>query len=97
MYAHTYVNGYTGGIFDLTSHNGLKHICAQIGRVPRKLSPPWDRGRLAAQTIAFLRDEGARVHQHLITHVFPFHDAQEAFELVAENGKRALQVVLRCE
>lgn len=26
VYAHTYVNGYTGGIFDLLGRNGLKHM-----------------------------------------------------------------------
>jgi threonine dehydrogenase-like Zn-dependent dehydrogenase len=78
-------------------HNGLKHICAQIGRVPRKLSAHWDRRRLAAQTIAFLRDEGAQVCEHLITHTFPFHDAQEAFDLLSDKGQRVLQVVLRCK
>jgi threonine dehydrogenase-like Zn-dependent dehydrogenase len=78
-------------------HNGLKHICAQIGRVPRKLSAQWDRRRLAAETIAFLRDEGDAVCRHLITHTFPFYEAQEAFDLLAGDGKRVLQVVLRCE
>jgi threonine dehydrogenase-like Zn-dependent dehydrogenase len=78
-------------------HNGLKHICAQIFRVPRKLSALWNRRRLAAETIAFLQAEGARIQQHLITHTFRFHDAQEAFDLLAQRSTPALQVVLKCE
>jgi zinc-binding dehydrogenase len=78
-------------------HNGLKHICAQIFRVPRKLSAHWDRRRLAAETIAFLQAEGDRIRERLITHTFPFHDAQEAFDLLARDGGQVLQVVLRCE
>jgi hypothetical protein len=79
-------------------HNGLKHVCAQIGRAPRKLAAAWDRRRLGAETIAFLRAEGGRVREHLITHTFPFEEAQKAFDLLAdETQKDALQVVLHCE
>ncbi|HEU4752411.1 MAG TPA: zinc-binding alcohol dehydrogenase [Armatimonadota bacterium] len=77
-------------------HNGLKHICAQICRVPRKLSAQWDHRRLAAVTVEFLRAEGKRIRERLITHQFPFHRAAEAFELLAGDGAKALQVVLRC-
>ncbi len=76
-------------------HNGLKHICAQIGRVPRKLAPHWDRRRLAAQTLDFLQSDGDKIKQHLFTHRFPFQRAQDAFELLS-SGSGALQVVLEC-
>ncbi len=76
-------------------HNGLKHICAQIGRVPRKLAPHWDRRRLAAQTLDFLGSDGETIERHLFTHRFAFHDAQSAFDLLASGGD-ALQVVLEC-
>ncbi len=76
-------------------HNGLKHICAQIGRVPRKLSPHWDRRRLAAQTLEFLASDVAQFKQHLFTHRFDFGDAQGAFDLLS-SGSGALQVVLEC-
>ncbi|HZO90028.1 MAG TPA: zinc-binding alcohol dehydrogenase [Chthonomonadaceae bacterium] len=78
-------------------HNGLKHICAQIYRVPRKLCAQWDRRRLGAVTLDFLRDKGNQVKERLITHTLPFESAQQAFDLLANDGKKALQVVLRCE
>lgn len=77
-------------------HNGLKHICAQISRVPRAAAGSWDRRRLAGETIRFLLDEGDRVIDHLITHRFEFERAQEAYDLLAHR-KDALQVVLACE
>ncbi len=78
-------------------HNGLKHICAQISRVPRALQNSWDRRRLSLQTIEFLRATGDDVCQHLITHTLPFEQAQQAFDLLCHNGNQALQVVLECE
>jgi len=78
-------------------HNGLKHLCAQIGRVPRKLAAHWDRRRLAVETIRFLKAEGTLVRERLITHTFPFREAQRAFDLLASDGQRALQVVLQCD
>jgi threonine dehydrogenase-like Zn-dependent dehydrogenase len=77
-------------------HNGLRHVCAQIGRVPRPLAGAWDRRRLASETVAFLQAEGGRVREHLITHRFPFAEAQRAFDLLSDGGKDALQVVLEC-
>lgn len=77
-------------------HNGLKHICAQIERVPRQLSAHWNRRRLAAQTLEFLKTDGEAVKEHLLTHRFRFDDAQSAFDLLAGGGD-ALQVVLECE
>ena len=93
---------YTGGAENALlgrefHHNGLKHVCAQISRVPRSLAGEWDRRRLAAETIAFLKDEGRQVCDHLITHRFPFSHAQEAYELLSSGSKEALQVVLECE
>jgi len=78
-------------------HNGLKHICAQINRVPRPLQGAWDRRRLAAETISFLEDEGDRIAPHLITHRFPFTEAQKAYDLLAGGAREALQVVLECD
>lgn len=77
-------------------HNGLKHICAQIGRVPRKLSAHWDRRRLAQETISFLQADGDSIKRHLFTHTFAFDDAQKAFELLTSPNNNALQVVLEC-
>jgi len=77
-------------------HNGLRHICAQIFRVPRRLRGSWDRGRLAAETIRFLQRHGDDVRSHLITDVIPFTQAQRAYDLLAGPSPRAMQVVLEC-
>jgi threonine dehydrogenase-like Zn-dependent dehydrogenase len=77
-------------------HNGLRHLCAQIFRVPKRLSGSWDRGRLAAETIRFLQRNGDTVRRHVITDVLPFTQAQRAYDLLAGSSPRALQVVLEC-
>jgi threonine dehydrogenase-like Zn-dependent dehydrogenase len=77
-------------------HNGLRHICAQIFRVPRRLRGTWDRGRLALETIRFLQQHGDEVRRHLITDVIPFTQAQRAYDLLAGSSPRAMQVVLEC-
>jgi threonine dehydrogenase-like Zn-dependent dehydrogenase len=75
-------------------HNGLRHICAQIFRVPRRLRCAWDRSRLALETVRFLQRRGDDVRRHLITDIIPFSQAQRAYELVAGPSPRAMQVVL---
>jgi threonine dehydrogenase-like Zn-dependent dehydrogenase len=77
-------------------HNGLRHVCAQIFRVPRRLRGSWDRGRLAAETVRFLQRHGDTVRRHMITDVIPFTQAQRAYDLLAGNSPRAMQVVLEC-
>jgi threonine dehydrogenase-like Zn-dependent dehydrogenase len=77
-------------------HNGLRHICAQIFRVPRRLRCSWDRGRLALETVRFLQRHGDDVRRHLITDILPFSQAQRAYELLAGPSPRAMQVVLDC-
>ena len=75
-------------------HNGLRHICAQIRRVPRRLAGSWDRRRLAQETIAFLRDCGPAVRAHLITHVMPFTEAQRAYDALDAGAPGVMQAVL---
>jgi threonine dehydrogenase-like Zn-dependent dehydrogenase len=77
-------------------HNGLRHICAQIFRVPRRLRGSWDRGRLAAETVRFLERNGDVIRRHLISHKVPFAEAQRAYDLLAGSSPRAMQVVLEC-
>ncbi|HEX2036362.1 MAG TPA: zinc-binding alcohol dehydrogenase [Chloroflexota bacterium] len=75
-------------------HNGLRHICAQIRRVPRRLSGTWNRQRLALETIAFLHDRGAAIREHLVTHQAPFSQAQAIYEALDEGRQDVLQAVL---
>jgi NADPH:quinone reductase-like Zn-dependent oxidoreductase len=75
-------------------HNGLRHVCAQIRRVPRRLAGAWDRRRLALETLAFLRDSGGAVREHLITHVVPFAQAQEIYDALDAGRPGVVQAVL---
>lgn len=77
-------------------HNGLRHICAQIERVPKPMRATWTRRRLSAQTLEFLHQNAEKV-ERLFTHSFPFEDAQSAFDLLSQGSRDALQVVLWCE
>ena len=78
-------------------HNGLRHIGAQIDRVPRKLQHAWNRRRLSDQTIAFLLACGADVRRHLITDVVPLARAQQVFDDIATKRRQPLQVVFRVD
>jgi hypothetical protein len=74
-------------------HNGLAIRCAQIGRVPRGFGVLWDRRRLAAETVALLRDEGAAIRRHLVTHVVPFEDGADFLRRLPEERPEFLQIV----
>ncbi|MCO1594202.1 zinc-binding alcohol dehydrogenase [Micromonospora sp. RHAY321] len=75
-------------------HNGLSVRCAQIGRVPRGLTPTWDRERLSAETIDLLRAYGDVVRKHLVSAVVPFDEAPTLLTDLAERRRQELQVVL---
>jgi NADPH:quinone reductase-like Zn-dependent oxidoreductase len=75
-------------------HNGLRHICAQIRRVPRRLAATWHRQRLSQETVAFLGDCGPEVRAHLITRVAPFAAAQGVFDALDAAEPGLLQAVL---
>jgi NADPH:quinone reductase-like Zn-dependent oxidoreductase len=77
-------------------HNGLGVRCAQIGRVPRGLTPDWDRERLSAATVDLLLSEGAAVRKHLITAVVPFAEAPELLTDLAARRRHEVQAVLAC-
>ncbi|GAA4577211.1 hypothetical protein GCM10023176_50280 [Micromonospora coerulea] len=75
-------------------HNGLSLRCAQIGRVPRGLTPTWDRERLSAETIELLRQYGDLIRKHLVSAVVPFEEAPGLLTDLAERRRSELQVVL---
>ncbi|HSX32450.1 MAG TPA: zinc-binding alcohol dehydrogenase [Candidatus Saccharimonadales bacterium] len=76
-------------------HNRLRHICAQIGAMPRHQQQYWDRVRLAGETITFLQEYGDIIKEHVITHVLPFTKAQHAYDHLAERDPKMLQVILQ--
>jgi threonine dehydrogenase-like Zn-dependent dehydrogenase len=77
-------------------HNGLALRCAQIGRVPRGLTPSWDRERLSGETIALLRAYGELVARHLVSAIVPFDDAPALLADLAAGRRQELQVALAC-
>lgn len=74
-------------------HNGLAIRCAQIAHIPRSFAPLWDRHRLAAETIALLRADGAAIRAHLVTHVIPFDEAAEFLRRLPVERPDFLQIV----
>lgn len=76
-------------------HNGLSIRCAQIGRVPRRLSFLWNRARLAQETVNLLRSEGRRILDDLVSELVPFEQAPEFLSGLLANRRDFLQIVLQ--
>lgn len=74
-------------------HNGLRLVCAQIGRVPRGTGGAWDRLRLSACTVGFLRRCGGPLREHLLTDVLPLSDAPELLADLAARRRHTLSAV----
>lgn len=86
---------YTDGAGDVHlgeefHHNGLRLVCAQIGRVPRGTTALWDRQRLSAETVRLLHSRGDDVRRHLVTDVV---DLEEAPRLMADVAARRRHVL----
>jgi threonine dehydrogenase-like Zn-dependent dehydrogenase len=75
-------------------HNGLSLRCAQIGRVPRGLTPTWDRERLSAETIELLRDAGDAIRTSLITTRLSFAETPTFLHDLAARRRSTLQAVI---
>jgi NADPH:quinone reductase-like Zn-dependent oxidoreductase len=75
-------------------HNGLRIVCAQIGRVPRGLQHLWDRERLSAATVDLLAARGDDVRAHLVSDLVPLRDAPALFADLAARRRQVLQAVL---
>ena len=74
-------------------HNRISLVCSQISNVDPALSYRWDRLRLI-HTIMDLQAQGSLNLRPVITHVIPFKQAAEAFQILDETPDQALQVVL---
>ena len=74
-------------------HNRIQIVASQIGAVPARLHPRWDRGRLQA-TVAELLSKGHPDVLSLVSHRYPLSDAAAAYQLIDEHPERALQVIL---
>ena len=74
-------------------HNRISLICSQISNVNPALSYRWDRIRLI-HTIMDLQAKGSLNLRPVITHVIPFNQAAQGFQILDETPDQALQVVL---
>lgn len=90
---------YPGGADDLRlgeefHHNGLRIVCAQIGRVPRGSAQLWDRERLSTATLDLLAASGDAVLADLVTDRVPAREAPALFTDLAARRRQVLQAVL---
>jgi 2-desacetyl-2-hydroxyethyl bacteriochlorophyllide A dehydrogenase len=74
-------------------HNRISIVCSQISNVDPALSYRWDRIRLI-HTIMDLQVQGSLNLHPVITHVIPFKQAAQAFQILDETPDQALQIVL---
>lgn len=74
-------------------HNRISIVCSQISNVDPALSYRWDRIRLI-HTIMDLQVQGSLNLYPVITHVIPFKQAAQAFQILDETPDQALQIVL---
>jgi threonine dehydrogenase-like Zn-dependent dehydrogenase len=74
-------------------HNRIALVCSQISGTAPGISHRWNRQRLA-RTVMSLQRKGTLNLRPLVTHVFPFERAADAFRLLDERPEEALQVVL---
>jgi 2-desacetyl-2-hydroxyethyl bacteriochlorophyllide A dehydrogenase len=74
-------------------HNRINLVCSQISNVDPALSYRWDRLRLI-HTIMDLQAKGSLNLRPVITHVLPFKQAAQGFQILDETPDQALQVVL---
>jgi 2-desacetyl-2-hydroxyethyl bacteriochlorophyllide A dehydrogenase len=74
-------------------HNRISLVCSQISNVDPAFSYRWDRLRLI-HTIMDLQAGSALNLRPIITHIVPFKQAAQAFQILDETPDQALQVVL---
>lgn len=74
-------------------HNRVNIVCSQISGVDPELTYRWNQLRMVQATMR-LQAEGVLNLKPLISHVYPFHKASEAFRMLDEEPKETLQVVL---
>ena len=74
-------------------HNRINLVCSQISNVDPALSYRWDLIRLI-HTIMDLQAKGSLNLRPVITHIIPFKQAVQGFQVLDETPDQALQVVL---
>ncbi len=74
-------------------HNRIQLVASQIGALPARLRPRWDRERLQT-TVADLLAQGRPDVLSLVSHRYPLAEAAAAYELLDQHPEQALQVIL---
>lgn len=74
-------------------HNRARIIASQIGSVPPRLRPRWDRDRLQYTVVTLLTQRSPDV-VNLVSHRFPIGQAADAFRLLDQHPEETLQVLL---
>ena len=74
-------------------HNGLRLICAQIGRVPHGYETTWTRVRLSQETLGLLAAQGPAIRDAMITHVVAFDNAPAFLGHLIHDRPEFLQIV----
>lgn len=74
-------------------HNRINIVCSQISGLSPTVSNRWDRMRME-KTIMDLQEAGKIDFKNIITHVVPFDDAKEAYQMLDNGTSGCLQVVL---
>jgi 2-desacetyl-2-hydroxyethyl bacteriochlorophyllide A dehydrogenase len=90
-----FFQGEASGLFlgEEFHHNRVNIVGSQISGSDPELTYRWNRLRLI-QSFMRLQADGLIDLKPIISHVFPFDDAGEAFRILDEEPEKALQVVL---
>ena len=75
-------------------HNRVNIVGSQIFGTDPELTYRWNRLRLA-QTFMRLQAKGVINLRPIISHVIPFEQAAEVFQILDEQPEQAMQVVLQ--
>jgi threonine dehydrogenase-like Zn-dependent dehydrogenase len=74
-------------------HNRVNIVCSQIFGVDPELTYRWDQDRLV-QAGMRLQAEGSLDLKPIVTHIYPFEQADEAFRMCDQEADKIIQVVL---
>ena len=90
-----FFQGEASGLFlgEEFHHNRVNIVGSQISGTDPELTYRWNRLRLI-QSFMRLQADGLIDLKPIISHVFPFDNAGEAFRILDEEPEKALQVVL---
>ncbi|HZJ22323.1 MAG TPA: zinc-binding alcohol dehydrogenase, partial [Anaerolineales bacterium] len=90
-----FFQGEASGLFlgEEFHHNRVNIVGSQISGSDPELTYRWNRLRLI-QSFMRLQADGLIDLKPIISHVFPFDNAGEAFRILDEEPEKALQVVL---